>query len=228
MAQRSMRPDLVTGDGFVAVLFHTVDAQGNRRTAGNAVAVSFDRGATWAGPRPVNRSRWRINPIIAVYNGPGLRDRARAARRRPDDLLRLRRRPRRPLVGVRRPDPRHAAAVADARPDPDPGPRRPLPRPPDAGRRSAPGRHCREDRIGRRFSAVPDGRWSESLDFAARRMRGAPRLGHGTSGTSETEPRCPAVGSAPRRSPPGRGGDACGLTSPEHRAQHSKRSLSAL
>ena len=75
MAQRSMRPDLVTGEGFVAVLFHTVDAQGNRRTAGNAVAVSFDRGATWVGPRPVNRSRWRINPIIAVYNGPGLRDR---------------------------------------------------------------------------------------------------------------------------------------------------------
>ena len=76
MAQRSMRPDLVTGDGFVAVLFHTVDAQGDRRTAGNAVAVSVDRGATWAGPRPVNSSRWRIKPIIAIYNGPGLRDRA--------------------------------------------------------------------------------------------------------------------------------------------------------
>ncbi len=75
LAQRSMRPDLVTGDGFVAVLFHTVDAQGTRRTAGNAVAVSFDRGRSWVGPRPVNRSRWRINPIIAVYNGPGLRDR---------------------------------------------------------------------------------------------------------------------------------------------------------
>ena len=75
MAQRSMRPDLVTGEGFVAVLFHTVDAQGERRTAGNAVAVSFDRGATWVGPRPVNASRWRINPIIAIYNGPGLRDR---------------------------------------------------------------------------------------------------------------------------------------------------------
>ena len=75
MAQRSMRPDLVAGDGFVAVLFHTVDATGNKRTAGNAVAVSFDRGATWARPRPVNRNRWSINPIIAVYNGPGLRDR---------------------------------------------------------------------------------------------------------------------------------------------------------
>ena len=75
MAQRSIRPDLVTGGGFVAVLFHTVDAKGNRRTAGNAVAVTFDRGARWAGPRPVNRSRWLINPIIAVYNGPGLRDR---------------------------------------------------------------------------------------------------------------------------------------------------------
>ena len=75
IAQRSMRPDLVTGEGFVAVLLHTVDAKGKRRTAGNAVAVSFDRGATWARPRPINRSRWSIKPIIAVYNGPGLRDR---------------------------------------------------------------------------------------------------------------------------------------------------------
>ncbi len=74
-AQRSMRPDLVAGDGFVAVLFHTVDASGGNRTAGNTVAVSFDRGATWVGPRPVNQHRWAINPIIAVYNGPGLRDR---------------------------------------------------------------------------------------------------------------------------------------------------------
>jgi hypothetical protein len=39
------------------------------------VAVSFDRGASWDGPRPVNRQRWRIGPIIATYNGPGLRDR---------------------------------------------------------------------------------------------------------------------------------------------------------
>ena len=74
-AQRSMRPDLVAGDGFVAVLFHTVDAKGAHRTAGNAVAVTFDRGASWVGPRPVNRNRWAINPIIGVYNGPGLRDR---------------------------------------------------------------------------------------------------------------------------------------------------------
>jgi hypothetical protein len=74
-AQRSMRPDLVVGEGFVAVLFHTVDASGSNRTAGNAVAVSFDRGATWVGPRPINRHRWRIRPIIAIYNGPGLRDR---------------------------------------------------------------------------------------------------------------------------------------------------------
>ena len=75
-AQRSMRPDLVAGNGFVAVLFHTVDASGSNRTAGNAVAVSFDRGATWVGPRPVNWHRWRISRIIATYNGPGLRDRA--------------------------------------------------------------------------------------------------------------------------------------------------------
>jgi hypothetical protein len=74
--QRSIRPELVVGKGFVAVLFHTVDASGPARTAGNTVAVSFDRGATWDGPRPVNRSRWRIGPIIATYNGPGLRDRA--------------------------------------------------------------------------------------------------------------------------------------------------------
>jgi cell division septation protein DedD len=73
-SQRSMRPDLVTGDGFVAVLFHTVDASGSNRSAGNAVAVSFDRGATWVGPRPVNGTRWGVAPIIARYNGPGLRD----------------------------------------------------------------------------------------------------------------------------------------------------------
>ncbi|MEW6223156.1 MAG: sialidase family protein [Chloroflexota bacterium] len=74
--QRSMRPELVVGDGFVAVLFHTVDASGTSRTAGNAVAVSFDGGATWVGPRPVNGHRWKVRPIIATYNGPGLRDRA--------------------------------------------------------------------------------------------------------------------------------------------------------
>ena len=73
--QRSMRPDLVAGNGFVAVLFHSVDASGSNRTVGNTVAVSFDRGASWVGPRPVNGRRWRINPIIARYNGPGLRDR---------------------------------------------------------------------------------------------------------------------------------------------------------
>ena len=75
-SQRSMRPDLVAGRGFVAVLFHTVDATGLRKSAGNAVAVSFDRGGTWVGPRPVNGHRWAIDPIIATYNGPGLRDRA--------------------------------------------------------------------------------------------------------------------------------------------------------
>lgn len=74
-AQRSMRPELVVGDGFIAVLFHTVDASGTNRTAGNAVAVSFDGGASWVGPTAVNRSRWRIARIIATYNGPGLRDR---------------------------------------------------------------------------------------------------------------------------------------------------------
>jgi hypothetical protein len=75
-SQLAMRPELVVGTGFVAVLFHTVDAAGPARTAGNTVAVSFDRGATWDGPRPVTRSRWRVGPIIATYNGPGLRDRA--------------------------------------------------------------------------------------------------------------------------------------------------------
>jgi hypothetical protein len=74
-SQRSMRPDLVAGKGFVAVLFHTVDASGSNRTAGNAVAVTYDRGSSWVGPRPVNWHRWRIGPIIATYNGPGLRDR---------------------------------------------------------------------------------------------------------------------------------------------------------
>jgi hypothetical protein len=75
-AQRSTRPDLVAGQGFVAVLFHTVDASGSNRTYGTAAAVSFNRGASWVGPRPVTGHRWRINPIIAIYNGPGLRDRA--------------------------------------------------------------------------------------------------------------------------------------------------------
>jgi hypothetical protein len=72
--QRSMRPDLVAGPGFVAVLFHTVDARGSHKTAGNDVAVTFDRGTSWVGPRPVNGHRWAIAPIIALYNGPGLRD----------------------------------------------------------------------------------------------------------------------------------------------------------
>jgi hypothetical protein len=71
-----MRPDLVAGDGFVAVLFHTVDASGIRKTAGNAAAVSFDRGASWVGSRSITGQRWLIAPIIATYNGPGLRDRA--------------------------------------------------------------------------------------------------------------------------------------------------------
>jgi hypothetical protein len=75
-AQRSTRPDLVAGPGFVAVLFHTVDAAGLNRTFGTAAAVSFNGGSTWVGPRAVTRHRWRINPIIAIYNGPGLRDRA--------------------------------------------------------------------------------------------------------------------------------------------------------
>ncbi len=73
-AQRSMRPYLVAGDGFVAVLFHAIDAAGSHKTAGNTVAVTFDRGATWSGPRAVNGHRWSIAPIIARYNGPGLRD----------------------------------------------------------------------------------------------------------------------------------------------------------
>lgn len=72
--QKSIRPDLVIGDGFAAVLFHTVDASGSARTVGNAVAVSFDRGETWDGPRPVNGRRWAVAPILARYNGPGLRD----------------------------------------------------------------------------------------------------------------------------------------------------------
>ena len=74
--QRSTRPDLVSGPGFVAVLFHTVDASGSNRTFGTVAAVSFDRGATWVGPRGVTGHRWRINPILRLYNGPGLRDRA--------------------------------------------------------------------------------------------------------------------------------------------------------
>jgi len=75
-SQLSMRPELVVGDGFLAVLFHTVDSSGSSRTAGNAVAVSFTRGATWVGPKPVNGHRWAIARVIARYNGPGLRDEA--------------------------------------------------------------------------------------------------------------------------------------------------------
>jgi hypothetical protein len=74
--QRSMRPDLVAGDGFVAVLFHTVDASGSNRTVGTAAAVTFDRGSSWVGPRRVTRVRWRVAPILRLYNGPGLRDEA--------------------------------------------------------------------------------------------------------------------------------------------------------
>ncbi len=75
-SQRETRPDLVAGLGFVAVLFHTIDASGSNRTFGTAAAISFNRGATWVGPRAVTSHRWRINPILALYNGPGLRDRA--------------------------------------------------------------------------------------------------------------------------------------------------------
>ncbi len=131
MAQRSMRPDLVTGDGFVAVLFHTVDAQGDRRTAGNAVAVSVNRGATWVGPRPVNASRWRIKPIIAIYNGPGPPRPRGVAGRRSDHLLRVRRRSRRPIGGIRRTDPDRVAAPPVPTPTPTPTPTSTPTPPPD-------------------------------------------------------------------------------------------------
>jgi BNR/Asp-box repeat len=76
LRQRSMRPELVAGSGFVAVLFHTADASGANRTVGTASAVSYDRGANWVGPRPVTKVRWPVAPILQLYNGPGLRDEA--------------------------------------------------------------------------------------------------------------------------------------------------------
>ena len=45
-AQRSTRPDLVAGPGFVGVFLHTVDASGSAITYGSAAAFTFDRGAT--------------------------------------------------------------------------------------------------------------------------------------------------------------------------------------
>ncbi len=60
------------GNGFVAVLFHT--GRRVRRqlgSAGNAVAVSFDRGASWVGPRPVQPHPLAHQPDHRRLQRPG-------------------------------------------------------------------------------------------------------------------------------------------------------------
>ena len=124
LRQRSMRPELVAGGGFVAVLFHTVDASGTNRKAGNAAAVTFDRGATWVGPRLINRQRWRDPADHRDLQRAWPAGPRRAAGGRPDGVLRVRRRSRRPLGGVRGAHPRHAAHADPpprTHPDADPG-----------------------------------------------------------------------------------------------------------
>jgi hypothetical protein len=74
--QLAIRPDVVAGRGFVAVLFHTVDRRAMGRTAGSAAAVSFDMGRTWQGPRAIGDVRWRTAPVTVLDDGAGLRDRA--------------------------------------------------------------------------------------------------------------------------------------------------------
>jgi hypothetical protein len=74
--QRAMRPDVVAGDGFVAVVYHSVDAGADDRTSGGAAMVSFDRGRRWVGPRLISDVRWETAPVATLYNGVGLRDRA--------------------------------------------------------------------------------------------------------------------------------------------------------
>jgi hypothetical protein len=54
---------------------HTVDRDGSGKTAGYAYAISTDGARTFSVPEPVTKVRWRIGPIIATYNGVGMRNR---------------------------------------------------------------------------------------------------------------------------------------------------------
>ncbi len=74
--QSMLRPNLVTGRGYVLVTFRTLDDVGANATMGAAYAVSVDRGATWRFGRPVHGVRWRASNLDGVVNGAGLRERA--------------------------------------------------------------------------------------------------------------------------------------------------------
>lgn len=74
-AQGLLRPDLVaTADGLV-VTAHPVDLAGSARTVGSAWAHSEDDGRTWSRPVAATPIRWVAGPVMAVYNGVGLRER---------------------------------------------------------------------------------------------------------------------------------------------------------
>jgi hypothetical protein len=73
-AQVAIRPDLVAGRGFTAVVFHTLDAGAPHLTAA-AAAVSTDGGRTFGTPVRIG-ARWPAGRVGSFYNGAGLRDRA--------------------------------------------------------------------------------------------------------------------------------------------------------
>lgn len=81
LTTRSREP-IVTAHPYNASRLAVVYAAGPGEESHPVIRIShdggktWDRGATWVGPKPVNSHRWAIAPIIARYNGPGLRDRA--------------------------------------------------------------------------------------------------------------------------------------------------------
>ena len=74
--QASIKPNLVTGSGYVLVTFHTLDDVPSGATVGNAYTFSMDGGANWRTAVPISRVRWGAGNLGGVVNGIGLRERA--------------------------------------------------------------------------------------------------------------------------------------------------------
>lgn len=73
-AQYIAKPDLVIGNGFVAVTMRLLDRSG--ATSGHAYSLSADGGLTWTRPKAVSSVRWAPARVDGPVNGVGLRNRA--------------------------------------------------------------------------------------------------------------------------------------------------------